>query len=130
MTAVATDVRGHWAAPWILPVTQAGVMDVFPNHTFQPGAHGAAQRSGADRVGAWSRSLRRGSPDDLARWRARARVFADLAAAHLPYPAAALAVAPGAMTALEAGPVLADARRPRAPKLIAAIARIEQLAGR
>jgi hypothetical protein len=33
---VATDTRGHWAAAQIAAVTQAGVMEVFPNHTFQP----------------------------------------------------------------------------------------------
>ena len=38
VAAVATDVRTHWAAPWILPVTQAGVMEIQPNHTFQPAA--------------------------------------------------------------------------------------------
>ena len=31
---VVTDVRTH--SPWIWPVTQAGLMDVFPNHTFSP----------------------------------------------------------------------------------------------
>ncbi len=35
-TPVITDTRGHWAAPWILAVVRAGVMDVNPNHTFQP----------------------------------------------------------------------------------------------
>lgn len=35
---VATDVRGHWAATWIMSVTRAGLMDVYPNHTFQPRA--------------------------------------------------------------------------------------------
>lgn len=40
---VMTDVRAHWAAPWILPVTQAGVMDGLPNHTFQP--NGIVRRS-------------------------------------------------------------------------------------
>ena len=33
-----TDVRAHWAAPWIIAVVRAGVMDGFPNHTFQPRA--------------------------------------------------------------------------------------------
>jgi tetratricopeptide (TPR) repeat protein len=33
---VATDVRNHWAAAWIVNVTRAGLMDVYPNHTFQP----------------------------------------------------------------------------------------------
>ena len=40
---VITDARDSWASPWIQAVTRAGVMDVFPNHTFQPTARcGAA----------------------------------------------------------------------------------------
>jgi tetratricopeptide (TPR) repeat protein len=37
-SVVATDIRGHWASTWIVSVTRAGLMDVFPNHTFQPRA--------------------------------------------------------------------------------------------
>ena len=36
--AVITDVRGHWAQQWILPVVRAGIMDTQPNYTFQPNA--------------------------------------------------------------------------------------------
>ena len=35
---VITDTRSHWASPYILPVARAGVMEVYPNHTFQPDA--------------------------------------------------------------------------------------------
>ena len=35
---VMTDTRGNWAAPWILSVTRAGLMEPYPNHTFQPNA--------------------------------------------------------------------------------------------
>jgi len=35
---VVTDVRGHWAARWILPIVRAGWVEAMPNHTFQPGA--------------------------------------------------------------------------------------------
>lgn len=35
-TSVVMDTRNHWAAPWISPVLRAGVMDPYPNHTFQP----------------------------------------------------------------------------------------------
>ena len=35
---VITDTRGSWATPWIMAVTRAGVMEVYPNHTFQPSA--------------------------------------------------------------------------------------------
>ena len=31
-----TDTRGYWAEPWITQVARAGVIEPFPNHTFQP----------------------------------------------------------------------------------------------
>ena len=34
---VVTDVRGHWARPWIEATARAGAMEVFSNYTFQPG---------------------------------------------------------------------------------------------
>src|SRR6185295_9715204 len=34
--ALITDVRNNWAAPWIMAVTRAGVMEPFANHAFQP----------------------------------------------------------------------------------------------
>ena len=35
---VMTDTRGSWAEPWILSVSRAGIMEAYPNHTFQPNA--------------------------------------------------------------------------------------------
>ena len=34
--AVVTDVRSHWASPWIMAVVRAGVMEPYPNHAFAP----------------------------------------------------------------------------------------------
>ena len=34
--ALITDVRGNWAATWIMSVARAGVMEPFANHAFQP----------------------------------------------------------------------------------------------
>jgi tetratricopeptide (TPR) repeat protein len=93
---VATDIRSHWAAPWILPVTQTGVMGVFANHTFQPSA--TVRRSDLADVAVELVSLA-GSrrPADLARWQAARPRFEDVSTAHLSYRSAALAVAAGAM---------------------------------
>lgn len=33
-----TDARRHWARDAILQVTRGGILDAYPNHTFQPGA--------------------------------------------------------------------------------------------
>ncbi len=100
MSAVATDVRGHWAAPWILPVTQAGVMDVYPNHTFQPATRsgGPTWRASVSQLLAVISSERQ---IDLASWRSARPAFPDLPPTNVYYPSAALAVASGAMTPVE-----------------------------
>ncbi len=98
VTTVATDVRTHWAAPWILPVTRAGIMAVFPNHTFQPATvvrrgdlatvmATLVQVVGASRVA------------DLTKWQAARPRFTDLPPAHVFYPASALVAAAGVMAA-------------------------------
>ena len=127
VTAVATDVRGHWAEPWILPVTQAGVMDVFPNHTFQPS--GTVLRSDLAKV--MSQLLAIVGIDhqaDLAKWKAARPAFPDLPASNVYYPAAALAVSAGTMS-----PVDGQRFSPRTPAtgadVTAAVARLQQLFG-
>jgi tetratricopeptide (TPR) repeat protein len=124
---VATDVRGHWAASWILPVTQAGIMEIFPNHTFQPGA--TVRRGDLARVVQELVTLVSGErPDEVTRWAAARPQFADLPPSNLYYRPAALAVSAGVLRA-------ADERfRPTEPapgsELLAAMTRIEQLLGR
>ena len=94
---VVTDVRGSWAAPWIQSVTRAGVIEPFPNHTFQPA--GIVRRG--DLAQAVSRVLSiigAEKPRLAARWRDPRPKFADLGPAHLLYPAAARSVSAGVMT--------------------------------
>jgi hypothetical protein len=124
---VATDVRGHWAAASILAVTQAGVMEVFPNHTFQPAA--TVRRADlAQAVAALLTLAAAGRPDQAARWEGARPAFSDLGPANLLYPAAAVSVAAGAMTA--GGGQFAPTRAATGADTLAAIARIEELAGR
>ena len=40
---VVTDVRGHWAQPWIEATARSGAMEVFSNYTFQPATPTAAR---------------------------------------------------------------------------------------
>ncbi len=93
---VVTDVRGHWADPWIQTVTRAGAMEVFSNYTFAPSA---AIRRG-DLADAVNRVLTliapAGSPT-AARWETGAIAVADVPAGHLAYPAVRRAVAAGVM---------------------------------
>jgi tetratricopeptide (TPR) repeat protein len=122
--AVATDLRGHWAADSIVAVTQAGVMDVFANHTFQPAS--AVRRSDLAQVmTALLRLASAAQPDQLARWQSARPAFVDLGGSNVLYPAAALAVSAGAMTA-PAGR-FEPARAASGADVLAAIARIEQL---
>jgi len=127
VTAVATDIRNHWASEWILKVTQAGVMEIYPNHTFQPSA--TLRRSDLARIVSQLLALaatRR--PEELARWKAARPRFSDVPPTHVSYASVALAVTSGAMSAdndrfgLTLPATGAD--------LVAAITRIDQIAGR
>jgi tetratricopeptide (TPR) repeat protein len=92
---VMTDVDRHWAASWIAQVARAGVIEPFANHTFQP----RASVTRADLAGAVSRLvalLAARRPELRPHLTERPRI-ADMPAAHLSYPAAAVAVASGVM---------------------------------
>ena len=125
-TPVLTDIRGTWARPWILTAVRSGVLEAFPNHTFQPAA--AVRR--ADVAVAVSRVLqllaaqgdRRGG-----QWQAATPVFSDLPASHPAYRSAAVASAAGVMDA-DGGLF-----RPNAVitgrELLEAVSRLQRLAG-
>jgi tetratricopeptide (TPR) repeat protein len=95
--SVVTDVRGHWASPWIMTVLGSGVMEAYPNHTFQPRT--IVRRLDMARVVA--RVLQaiasRRPPASARAWTSQRPSIADLPPAHLGYPAAAAAVASGVM---------------------------------
>jgi tetratricopeptide (TPR) repeat protein len=98
--AVVTDTRGHWAASWILSVTGARIMDVYPNHTFQPNA--IVRRAELSEVVSRLLAVIGARDGSLARsWTEARGQFADLAPAHLSYPSASRAVAAGVMPLLE-----------------------------
>jgi tetratricopeptide (TPR) repeat protein len=96
---VITDIRGHWAGPWITQVAEAGIMPPFDNHTFQPNA---AVRRG-DLAVATSRLLTLVASSDAAlRSRLAQRpAIGDMNRRHVQYSAAAAAVASGIMPLLE-----------------------------
>jgi tetratricopeptide (TPR) repeat protein len=122
---VITDTRGSWAAPWIGAVVRAGVMDPYPNHTFQPGAY--IRRS--DLAMAVSRLLGMvgaRSPRALEKWRAGRPAFGDLPATHLIYPAAAMAVGANVLMPLE-GNTFQPGRAVSGAEALAALERIDAL---
>ena len=93
---VVTDVRGHWADPWIQTVTRAGAMEVFPNYTFEP----SARIRRGDLADAVSRVLALIAPAGSATatpWESAAVTVSDVPPGHLAYPAVRRAVAAGVM---------------------------------
>lgn len=128
VTVVLTDVRSHWAAPWILPVTRAGWMESFANHTFQPsGFVGRADLAQA--VWRVAQDLGAARPQDLARWRASRPTLRDVPRGHVAYAAIAGALAGGAMGMGE-GDLFEPNRPATGSEVVAAIARLEQLTGK
>ena len=125
---VATDIRGHWAASWILPVIRAGVMEIYPNHTFQP-ANPIARRELAQVMTELVGLAAVGQAAQLATWTAARPAFADLPTTNVFYDAAALAVPAGTMRLVDG-----DLFDPTGPvsgvDLLAAVGRIEDIAGR
>jgi len=122
-----TDVRGNWAATWILSVARAGVMEPFANHAFQPGS--LVRR--IDFAQAVERLLPRVAelkPGAAAAWNSSRVTFADLASSHLAYPAASSAVAAGVLATLPGGN-FDPARVVTGPEAVAAIQRLAALAG-
>ena len=124
-TVVVTDVRTHWAAPWILPVVQAGIMDAYPNHTFQPNA--PVRRSDlAQVISQLLGGIAAEHAEDVAKWRAARPRLDDVPAGHVSYRAIALAVAAGAMTIDETGRFW-PARPASGADLVSAVARLRPL---
>lgn len=121
---VVTDVRGHWAAQWILPVVRAGWVEAMPNHTFQPG--GVVRRADlAAIVAAVLIDVAAQRPRDVSRWRGARPVFADVTRDHAAYAVAAMAVASGVM--IVEGDRFSPARVVSGAELAATITRLEQL---
>ena len=122
-SAVATDVRGHWASRWIVEVIRAGVMDVFPNHSFQPRA--VVRRS--DLAQAVSRILAISGANPSRADRSRVNI-ADVGASHLGYEDISAAVAAGVLS-LDGGN-FRPSRAVTGQEAVDAIRRLQRLAPR
>jgi tetratricopeptide (TPR) repeat protein len=122
-----TDVRGHWAQRWILDVARAGILEVFPNHTFQPGT--TVRRSDLARVVAllFAR-VQAADPSAAARWRGRTAEITDVAAGNPVREAADLTVEAGVLN-LDPGGAFSATRAVSGPEAIAAVERLAALSG-
>jgi tetratricopeptide (TPR) repeat protein len=126
-STLVTDVSGTWAAPWIAAVLRAGVMEAFPNHTFQPEA--GIRR--ADLAAVVSRVLTLGAaidPSRSGRWPKDKVTFSDLAATHPAYDAASRAVSTRVLDAGAAG-AFEPTRPVTGAEAVEAVARLEKLTG-
>jgi tetratricopeptide (TPR) repeat protein len=123
-----TDVRGNWASPWIQAVTRAGVMEAYPNHTFQP----AAMVRRSDLAHAASRVLSliaRERPALAAGWRSSRRRFLDVSQGHPAYAAVSLVVEAGVMRPADDGSFLLS-RPVSGVEAVTTVKRLEELAQR
>ena len=125
---VITDTRGSWAAPWILSTARAGIMEVFPNHTFQPTI---GVRRG-DLAEAASNVLTLIAPTNsrvaASLKTARGR-FPDISPGHLSYHAASVVVDSGVMTTTSDG-AFQLARPVTGQEAVAAVNKLVELSGR
>lgn len=119
-SVVATDIREHWASTWIVGVIRSGVMDVFPNHTFQPLA--VVRR--ADLAQVVSRVLASAEAGGARPVRGKVQM-GDVGTDHLNYADIAAAVAAGVL-ALDAGQ-FRPARVVSGQEAIDAIKRLERI---
>lgn len=125
---VITDTRGSWAAPWILTVTRAGLMEVYPNHTFQPAS--VVRRADLAQTASSALTLIAASNPRLAATLKNARGrFPDVPPGHLSYPAASAAVETGVMTTTADG-TFQLSRPVTGQEAVAAVAKLVELSGR
>jgi len=122
---VITDERNHWAARWVMATAQAGILEPFDNHTFQP--RNVVKRS--DLAQAVSRILKivaASRPALLKEWQGRQQKMPDVGVSNLHYADASLSVAAGILPLTDAG-LFELSRDVSGAEAIGAITRLESL---
>jgi len=127
-SVVITDTRGSWAAPWILSVARTGLMEVYPNHTFQPNV--VVRRADLAQTVSSALTLMASSNPRLAATLRNARGrFPDVPPGHLNYQAASAAVESGVMSTTGDG-TFQLARPVTGQEAVAAVGKLIELSGR
>ena len=99
-TVIITDTRTHWGNRWILPVTQAGVMQVDAGYRFEP-ERSVRRGELAEVVARVLRLIAQIDPVGARRWQDSLPRLVDMDAGHLNYRSAAQAVSAGVLSILE-----------------------------
>jgi len=126
-SVLITDLRGNWAATWILAVARAGVMEPYANHAFQPRTviHRVDLAQAVNHLLERMAAVR---PAQARSWQTARVTFSDISAGHLAYPAASAAIASGVMT-VGADNGFQPSRPVSGSEAMEAIGRIEAMAG-
>ena len=125
---VMTDTRSTWASPWIQAVTKAGVMEVYPNHTFQPSAQ--VRRVDLARVASNLLAIiGRENPTMAGNWRdaASRQRFRDVSPTNPNFAVVSLAVEASVMSAGADG-AFQPSRFATGAEAVAAVRRLQDLA--
>ena len=124
---LVTDVSGSWAARWIEATLRAGIMEPFPNHTFQPGA--VVRRSDLAMVVSRLLSLVAvADPPRAGRWQRTRATLTDIPPSHPAYDPASRAVGARVLDVDRDG-AFNPMRQVGGAEAIQAVDRLAQLAG-
>ena len=93
---IITDIRSHWAQPWIAPVVRSGAMDTLPNYEFEPRRQ-VRRGELATTVSRLLTLIAAAKPELAKKWQGARITVNDVGATHLSYPAVSAAVAAGVM---------------------------------
>ena len=99
---VITDARDHWAASWIMATAQAGIIEPFENHTFQP-LNPISRSDLAQAVSRLLKIIAADRPALLKDWQSRQQKMADVGVSNLHYADASLSVAAGILPLADGG---------------------------
>lgn len=122
---LVTDIGSHWARPWVLAVVRAGLMEVYANHTFQPG-QSVTRSELASVVSRVLATIAARTPGAAKGWAGARQSFSDIGQGHLAYPAASVSVASGVMV-VDAGGAFSPGRLVTGSEAIEVVTRLERL---
>jgi tetratricopeptide (TPR) repeat protein len=122
---VITDTRTHWASAWIMATAQAGVMEPYENHTFQP-TNDMTRSDLAQAVARMLKIIAAGRPQLLKEWQGRQQKMVDVGVSNLHYADASLSVAAGILPLADGG-IFQLFRAVSGVEAIDAVGRIERL---